>query len=110
MGMAPKSDQKMKDLFDASELAVLRGKAKELIENGTLTLGDMWRFSGWTDGRPDPNADPDLKDVSMDSLHSVAEACAKRLKRTGETKTWKYNATYSCCACTACCCAVVVLP
>jgi hypothetical protein len=105
-------DGKLKAIFNDEELNTLRGNAKRLIvEKDVLTIGDLWRFSGWKRGdEPDPVNDPVLKDVSMDDLKSIADACAKRAIRLGNSPpAWRYVGNYSCCACTACC-AVVVSP
>ena len=106
-----KPDTKVKALLNDNGEAKLRGKAKKLIvQDNTLTLGDLWRLAGFSlQGLPDANVDPVLKEITMDEYRSIAEACAQTKTDEGDGN-WSYKGNaYSCCCCTACC-AVMVLP
>lgn len=97
----------LKSMFDAQCEAKLRGKAK----TRALTLADVWRLGGWKrgDDTVDPGEHPNIKDLDMDEIRSIAEAFECHLGKKGNTNNWKYvGTTYSCCCC--CACAVVVHP
>lgn len=96
----PDPKTKLRELFDEDCKKLLRGDAKKKVDDGTLTLSHLWRLSGWTEaGKVNPNSDPDLKDLEMDEIKSIADAFAKRLA-DAKFPGFTYTGTYACCCCT----------
>jgi hypothetical protein len=85
------------------------------------TIGDLWRLAGWQRGNEkpvnDPNAPTNAKKLTMEDLQQIANAFEVLMNHKdyagddGNNKwTYRKENVFSCCACTACCCAVMVLP
>jgi len=94
--MSIETDKTLRELFKDNAYNLLKGRARD------LTLGDTWRFIGWSlPGDPPPNEDPVLGQLSMEEIKSIANALEVHVQNEGDKKGWKYtNRTYACGACT----------